>query len=394
VAEDGKTEKPTPKKLRDARKEGQFPRTQDAATWVGIAAGAALLPRSCALLDERFRALLGHRLAAVADDPSPARALDALAAMPSAVLVPLAPVALAALAGALLATAVQGVHLTGKTLKPKLTRLSPKQGLKRMFGTRAVWEAAKAFAKVVVIAVVVAVLGRSVVPTLVGPGIMPLSITVDRTRSAVETLLWAAAATGLVLALADYGFQRHTVMKQLRMTPREIRDEMRQSEGDPMLKGAMRSRQLATSRNRMLAAVAEADVVLVNPTHLAVALKYERGRGAPRVVAKGAGALALKIRERAREARVPVVEDKPLARTLYQVCDVDDEIPAELYLAIARILAFVMAAGRPAASAGVRRPLTTTPVPDLPTKAVLRARRTREDRQARRARHRAPTPSG
>ncbi|HEY6798016.1 MAG TPA: EscU/YscU/HrcU family type III secretion system export apparatus switch protein, partial [Kineosporiaceae bacterium] len=118
--------------------------------------------------------------------------------------------------------------------------------------------------------------------------------------------------------------------------------------------------------------------------HIAVALKYERGRGAPRVVAKGASSLAGKIRDLARQARVPVVEDKPLARTLYRVCDVDDEIPAELYLAIARILAFVMSAGRPSPSAGVRRPLTTTPVPDLPTKAALRARRARETRGSRR----------
>jgi flagellar biosynthesis protein FlhB len=389
AADDGKTEKPTPKKLREARRQGQFPRTQDAATWLGIAAGAVLLPRSCALLTERFRELLGHRLAAAVDDPTPARALDALAAMPAAVLVPLAPVALAALAGALLATAAQGVYLTGKTLKPRFSRLSPRQGLRRMFGTRAVWEAVKALAKVTAIGSVVVVLGRSMVPTLVGPGVMPLGVTVDRTRRGVETLLWAVAATGLVLALADYAYQRRTVMKQLRMTPREIKDELRQSEGDPLVKGAIRSRQLAMSRNRMLSAVAGADVVLVNPTHIAVALTYERGRGAPRVVAKGAGSLALKIRERAREARVPVVEDKPLARTLYRVCDVDDEIPAELYLAIARILAFVMTAGRPAASGGVRRPLTTTPLPDLPTKAVLRARRTREARPARRP---APPP--
>jgi flagellar biosynthetic protein FlhB len=387
VADDGKTEKPTPKKLRDARKQGQFPRTQDAATWVGIAAGAALLPHSCGLLAERFREVLVHHLPAVVSDPAPARALDALGAMPAAVLVPLAPVALAALAGALLATASQGVYLTTKTLKPRLARLSPKQGLKRMAGVRAVWEAAKALAKVTVIGAVVVALGRSMVPSLVGPGIVPLSVTIDRTRHGVETLLWAAAATGLVLALADYAYQRRTVLKELRMTPREIKDELRQSEGDPMVKGAIRSRQLAMSRNRMLSAVSGADVVLVNPTHLAVALTYERGRGAPRVVAKGSGALARKIRELAREARVPVVEDKPLARALYQVCDVDDEIPAELYLAIARILAFVMSAGRPAPSAGARRPLTSTPVPDLPTKAVLRTRRTRESRPAR---HRAP----
>ena len=389
MAEDGKTEKPTPKKLRDARKQGQFPRTQDAATWAGIAAGAAALPRSVGMLADRFRELVVHGLPAVVADPTPARALDALAELPTAVLLPLAPVALAALAGALLATASQGVHLTTATLKPKFSRLAPKQGLKRMFGTKAVWEAVKALAKVGIIGLVVVAVGRSAVPALLGPGIMPLAATVDRTRGGVETLLWATAVTGLLLALADYAYQRRTVMKDLRMTPREVKDEARQSEGDPLIKGAIRSRQLAMSRNRMLSAVAGADVVLVNPTHFAVALKYERGRGAPRVVAKGSGALALKIRERAREHRVPVVEDKPLARTLYRVCDLDDEVPAELYLAVARILAFVMAAGRPSSTAGPRRPPAREPLPELPPKAVLRTRRTREGREARRSRHRA-----
>jgi flagellar biosynthetic protein FlhB len=385
VAEDGKTEKPTPKKLRDARRQGQFPRTQDASTWVGIAAGAAMLPRSCSMLSDTFRELMTTRVPAVVADPSPARALEILTAVPEAVLLPLAPVALAALVGSVLATAAQGVHPSGKVLMPKASRLSPKQGVKRMFGVRAIWEGVKALGKVVAIGVVVVVLGQDLVPELVGGGVMPLGAVLEQTRSGIETLMWAAAATGIVLALADYAFQRRTVMKDLRMTPREIKDEMRQSEGDPLMKGAIRSRQMAVSRNRMLSAVSGADVVLVNPTHLAVALRYERGRGAPRVVAKGAGSLALKIREIAREHRVPVVEDKPLTRTLYRVCDLDDEVPAELYLAVARILAFVMAAGRPSPHGGIRRPLVTTPVPDLPTRSVLRARRSRQDRDARRA---------
>jgi flagellar biosynthesis protein FlhB len=388
VADDGKTERPTPKKLREARRQGQFPRTQDAATWVGIAAGAVMLPRTCESLSTQFQQLFTLRLQAVVTDPSPARALDALAAMPTAVLVPLAPLALAALGGSLLATALQGVHLTTKTLKPNFGRLNPKQGLTRMFGTKAAWEAIKSLAKVTTIGVVVYSLGRSLVTGLLGPGLVPLWTTLDATRAGVQSLLWTTAATGLVLALADYAYQRHTVMKQLRMTPREIKDELRQSDGDPLIKGAIRSRQFALSRNRMLANVAQADVVLVNPTHYSVALKYRRGRGAPRVVAKGSGSLALKIRERAREARVPVVEDKPLARTLYRVCDLDDEIPAELYLAVARILAFVMSTGRPTRSAGARRPSGTTEVPALPTKAVLRARRAQQTRESRKATHR------
>lgn len=388
MAEDGKTEKPTPKKLKDSRKEGQFPRTMDAATWLSIAAAAALLPRSCSMLADAFRDLYADHLTSVVQDPGPARVLAVLADLPKAVLLPVAPVGLAAMAGAILGTAAQGVYLTSKTIKPKASRLSLKQGAKRIFGTQAIWEAVKALTKVVVISVVVVVLGRALLPGLIGAGIMPLAITLDRTRDGVETLLWTTTVTGLMLAGADYGFQRWRVMKELRMTPREIRDEMRQSEGDPAVKGAMRARQMAISRNRMLSAVSGADVVVVNPTHFAVALKYERGRGAPRVIAKGTDSLALKIREAAREHRVPVVEDKPLARTLYRVCDVDDEIPAELYLAVARILAFVMAAGRPARSAGARRPLSTEPIPDLPAKSALRARRSRENRESRRAAHR------
>jgi flagellar biosynthetic protein FlhB len=163
----------------------------------------------------------------------------------------------------------------------------------------------------------------------------------------------------------------------------EIKQEHKQSEGDPQVKAAIRQKQMAMSRNRMLSNVAGADVVLVNPTHLAVALKYQVGAGAPRVVAKGAGAVALKIREIAREARVPVVEDKPLCRVIYRSVELEEEIPAELYAAVARILAFVMAAGRPRTTDGARRPSTAVPVPELPSRAELKARRAKEVRAAR-----------
>jgi flagellar biosynthesis protein FlhB len=380
---DGKTEKPTPKKIRDARKEGQFPRTPDAATWVAIAAGAALAPKSAELTAAQARRILAA-LPAVAQDPSPARALDVLGMMPMAVLIGAAPVCLAALLGAILATAAQGVYPSSKVLKPKFSRLNPKEGLKRMFGPKAVWEAVKALLKVVVVATVVILIGRDLVPELAATGTLSLSTTIARASGGLETMIWTAAVVGLALALADYAYQRRTVMKQLMMSPKDIRDEMKQSEGDPMLKGALRQRQMAMSRNRMMARVSEADVVLVNPTHLAVALKYEPGQGPPRVVAKGAGAVALRIREIAREHRVPVVEDKPLARTIYRVCDLEEEIPTELYLAVARILAFVMAAGRPGRKAGVRRPTFSEKVPDLPSRGALKARQARAKREGRR----------
>ncbi len=377
---DGKTEKPTPKKLRDARKEGQFARTPDVATWLGVVGGAALMPFSARLVGDDVRELFA-RLPDLAADPSPERALALLATVPQYVLLGAAPVCLGAAAGALLGAASQGVHVSGKTMKFKASRLSPKQGIKRMLGPKALWEAAKALLKVLAVAVVVLVLARSLLPGLLATA-LPLLAVVERAKDGFEALLWSSAVVGLLLAGADFAVQRRTVTKQLMMTPREIRDEVKQTEGDPMMKGAIRSRQMAMSRNRMLSAVTDADVVLVNPTHYAVALRYEPVRGAPRVVAKGAGALALKIREKAREAKVPIVEDKPLTRTLYRVCDLGDEIPSELYMAVARILAFVMAAGRPG---GPRRPGPSTGLPELPTKATLRARRSREKRDARTA---------
>jgi flagellar biosynthesis protein FlhB len=379
---DGKTEKPTAKKLKDARKEGQFPKTADAPTWVAIAAGVALLPKSVSETGNQVRKLLAQ-LPVVGADPTPERALKILGQLPMAVLHGAAPVCLAAAAGAILATAAQGVHPSGKMLKPKFSRMNPKEGLKRMFGTKALWEALKSLLKVMVVAGVVIIIGKHLIPELAGSGTLPLAATVQRARSGLTTMIWTAAVTGLVIALADYLYQRHSVTKQLMMSPKEIKDEYKQSEGDPMMKGAIRAKQMQISRNRMMSQVPDADVVLVNPTHLAIALKYQPGRGAPRVVAKGAGAVALKIREIAQQNRVPVIEDKPLARTVYQVCELDEEIPAELYLAVARILAFVMAAGRPGQRAGARKPSHSAPVPELPTRTELRARRAREIRAAR-----------
>jgi flagellar biosynthesis protein FlhB len=379
---DGKTEKPTEKKIRDSRKEGQFPRTPDAATWVAIAAGMALAPKSVEVTADQIRKIL-TMLPAVGTDPTPARALGVLAKLPMAVLLGAAPVCLAALLGALLATVAQGVYPSPKVLKPKFSRMSPKQGLKRMFGAKAVWEAVKSLLKVIVIAIVVAMVGRHLIPELAAAGTLPLDTTVARAAGGLKSLIWTAAIAGLALAFADFAYQKHSVTKQLMMSPKDIKDEMKQSEGDPQMKGAIRQKQIAISRNRMMSQVATADVILVNPTHLAIALRYQPGRGAPRVVAKGAGVVAMKIRELARESRVPIVEDKPLARSIYQVCELEEEIPAELYMAVAQILAFVMAAGRPGRKAGVRKPTHRMPVPEMPTRAELKARRAKEIRSAR-----------
>ena len=339
---DGKTEKPTPKKIKDSRKEGQFPRTPDAATWIGIAAGAALAPKSVELTGQQIRKLLSM-LPAVAEDPTPARALGVLSKLPQAVLIGAAPVCLAAALGALLATVAQGVYPSGKVLKPKFSRLNPKEGVKRMFGAKAAWEAVKALLKVIVIAVVVVMIGRNLIPELAAAGTLPLSTSVARAAHGLETMIWAAAIAGIALAFADYAYQKHTVTKQLMMSPKDIRDEMKQSEGDPHVKGKQKQLRMQRSRQRMMAAVPKATVVVMNPTHYAVALKYEQGEtAAPICVAKGVDDLALKIRAVAEENGVYVLEDPPLARALYAAMDVDEQIPAEHFEAVAKVIGFVM----------------------------------------------------
>jgi flagellar biosynthetic protein FlhB len=198
-------------------------------------------------------------------------------------------------------------------------------------------------------------------------GLMPIQVALQLSAKAATGLMRDVAAAGLLAAAVDYAVQRRRTGKQVRMTKKEVRDEHKQSEGDPMVRSALRSRQLAAARNRMMADVPDADVVLVNPTHVAVALKYEPGVGTPRVVAKGAGVVATRIREVAEQSRVTLVEDVPLARALHAACEVGQEIPPELYHAVAQVLAFVLS--RRAAGAGATRyrtPRDPAPLPELP----------------------------
>jgi flagellar biosynthesis protein FlhB len=152
---------------------------------------------------------------------------------------------------------------------------------------------------------------------------------------------------------------RRRINKGLKMSKQDIKDEYKRMEGDPHVKGQIRQRQYAVARSRMMADVPQADVVLVNPTHVAVALRYDPGKGAPRVLAKGSGTIAAKIRERASEHRIPMVQDVPLARALYAGCEVGGEIPPEFYGAVARVLAFVMGLKAKGSAAGLHRPFST-----------------------------------
>lgn len=351
-----KTEKPTPKKLREARREGRIAKSPEVGAWAGMLLASMLLPMLVRNMATRAVRLLA-RLRDIIEHPEPAAALTLLQqGMVDAVIV-VAPLAGGLMVVGIAAAAGQGgLYPATKLLKPKMSRLNPAAGLKRMLGTHALWEAAKAVLKTAVFGAVLYASAHRLVPMLLAAGTLPLSEVVELVSDAVLALFRLAAVAGLILAAADYAVTRRKTGKQLRMSKQEVKDEHKQSEGDPQMKGAIRSRQMAMSRNRMMSDLAKADVIVVNPTHVAVALCYDPARGAPRVVAKGAGAIATKIREVASERRIPLVQDVPLARALYKGCDLGQEIPADLYAAVARVLAFVLGLKSRGSAAGLHRP--------------------------------------
>jgi flagellar biosynthetic protein FlhB len=376
-----KTEKPTPKKRKENRKEGQVPRTPELGGWSALLLVVLALPKLLGHELQSLRELMATSLSS-APEANVGLALEILGRGLWHVLLALvvlgSGVAVVGVAGAL---AQGGFFIASKSVKPKLSKINPLPGFKRIFGVRALWEGAKMLLRSAIVALLVWAAVQSMMPML--GGLMPIAVVLDVLGDHALALIRNVAIAGVVLAGADYLVQRHRVGKQTRMSKEDVKQEYRQSEGDPQLKGAIRSRQLAASRNRMMADIPHADVVLVNPTHVAVALRYDAERGAPRVVARGAGVIAAAIRERAVEARVPLVRDVPLARALYTSTTVGQEIPAELFAAVAQVLAFVISRRTRGQGGGEHRsPRTEADLPAVP--AAGRRRRIPSD----------PTPAG
>jgi flagellar biosynthesis protein FlhB len=348
-----RTEKATPKRLEEARREGRIQRSRDMPSWLSMGAAALTLPIVIGNGASAVQNLvLG--ITAVIADPTASRAqaafLDAFGVLPGI----LAPILAAAVVGAVAGSlASGGFHM--KRFKPHFDQFDLVKGAGRLVGRQALWEGAKALLKTGVVGVAVWMAIQGAIPLLAASGAMPVSSIVQSASGVVVAILQSAIVAGIVLGALDVLVVTRRNRQHTMMTKQEIKDESKSTEGDPHIRQHRRSRQIAISRNRMMAAIAGADVVMLNPTHVAVALKYEPGKSAPRVVAKGAGEVAARIRERAAEHRVPMVQDIPLARALYAACDVNQEIPEELYGAVARVLAFVMSLKRRGAALGVHR---------------------------------------
>ena len=356
-----KSEKATPKRIKKARHDGQIGNSPELGTWVGLLIVSFLLPHLArALLDLATSALV--QAAATIRSPDPARAMTAASSSVHAAVQTVLPLGVLVAGVSVASVAAQGaLWFSPKLLKPNVKRLNPLSGMKRLFGPHALWALVKSLLKTGALAAAVYVSVQHLIPTLMGSGSMQLSTLVDvGTATALGVLRYGAAA-GVALAVADFAVTKRRNNKSLKMTKQEIKEEHKSSEGDPHIRGMRRSRQMAMRRNRMMAEVATADVVVVNPTHVAVALRYEPQRGAPRVVAKGGDHVAARIRERAEQHRVPMVSDVPLARTLYKTCAVGQEIPPDLYRAVATVLAFIMTLKRRGSAAGTHTVRTLAP---------------------------------
>lgn len=346
---DQKTQEPTQKKLDDARKKGDVaiaPETRHALMFLAMIFVCGSLGVSA------FTRLAGMfiRLWGGADDLSlepegaQAFATGLLAEFGTA----LAPVLGLLLAFAVLILFVQGrPTLAWSRLQPKWSKLSPVAGLGRLFGVRGLVEFAKTLAKFVVVSTVAVLVvwpKAAALDELIGMG----PEAVARTAGALVVMMLKAVALLVgALALFDWVYQRRSFLSRMRMSIQEVKDEHKESEGDPHVKARIRSIAVERARRRMMSAVPRASVVITNPTHYAVALRYDHGKmAAPVVVAKGVDAVALKIREIATGAKVPIVESPPLARALFASAELDRPIPTEHYKAVAEIIGYVMRLAR------------------------------------------------
>ncbi len=339
-----RSEQPTSKRLEEARKEGRVPRSMDLNTAaVLLVAGGAL---------RMFGAAAGTALTGVMRSAltlSTDQSLDAQLAVPTAsadvlhAFLACAPIfgltVVAALAAPL---ALGGWNLSFEALTPDFTRLNPIEGFKRLVSLRGAVELGKAFAKFLVVAGVALLVLRDEASKFLALGGEPLTTAIAQAADLVaDALLLMSAPLGLIAAI-DVPWQLFQHHKQLRMSRQEIREEMKESEGSPENRSRVRRAQRELLKRRMAHEVPKADVIVTNPTHFAVALRYEESRmRAPRVVAKGADLIAARIREIATEHSVPVFEAPPLARALYHNVEIGAEIPAALYVAVAQVLTYI-----------------------------------------------------
>ncbi len=339
-----RTEKATPQRRKKAREQGQVAKSQELSSVLMLITGLLLIGGSFPYLIENSRDLVSTFLRVAGEGGAAESRFGALfnAALTGMFKV-LTPVLIGTTVAALASNLAQvGFHVAPAAIAPKLEKLNPLEGMKRIFGKRALFELFKGMFKLFVIGFVAYITYKSRITDVVDlMFFVPTEMISGTMRIATVFLIRAFVALGLLAAM-DYAWQKWEFEKQIRMSLQDIKEEHKENEGDPLLKSRMRSIQQKLASQRMMDNVKDAALVITNPTHYAVALGYDdEADPAPRVVAKGADEVARRIRELAREHDVPLVEKPALARLLYRECDVDQVIPVSLYEAVAQVLAYV-----------------------------------------------------
>ncbi len=356
-----RTEPASPRRLQQARERGQIPRSRELGNFATMIGGSAVLVAlggwSASHIADVMRRSLVIDAAQLADPQSMLTALGAAVAVAVQILLPVfgAVTVLMLIA----AIALGGWTFSGQPMIPDFSRLNPLEGLKRLFGLQGFSELMKALLKVLVVGGVCTAIASHLFGDVMDIGHMAPRTAIGRGASLLSRAFVLLSASLAVVALVDVPLQIFQFNRNLRMTRQELRDEARESEGNPETKRRIRQMQQMVARRRMMQKVPTADVVIVNPTHFAVALKYDpKKMRAPRVLAKGVDLVALNIRRVAEENRVAVFESPKLARALYRSTDLDREIPTGLYLAVAQVLSYVfrVRALNPTLAARVARP--------------------------------------
>lgn len=343
--EASKTEDPTPKRMREAREKGNVASSKEVSHWFMIAAfGLFMLVFVASMagrIAESMRAFISssHQ---IATDPGALQ--DLLVRVGSDLLfflgIPLAMAFVAALAGGLVQN---GLIFTAEPITPKLDKINPISGVKRIVSLRSLTEFAKSVFKFVLIGGAIAIVFYPFLDDIDKYVNADIKVLLNDMHAASLKVIMVVLALISIIALADFLYQRWEHHRKLKMTKQEVKDEFKQTEGDPHIKAKLRQLRMERARRRMMTAVPGSDVVVTNPTHFAVALKYDEATmTAPMLVAKGVDLVAKRIRELAEENEVPIVENPPLARALHAGVDLDQEVPPDYYQAVAEIIGYVM----------------------------------------------------
>lgn len=348
-----RSEEPTEKRLREAREKGQVARSRELTTTVMLLGSAVGLLLFGSMIANALMTVMRTSFTTPREkflDPSHmAQAFqDALAYA----LMMVSPFLVLMLVAAIVGTiAVSGWNFSLQAIAPKFSKLDPLSGMKRIFGPQGLMELAKALAKFFVICGAGVFVLYSVTDLVFNLGLEPVEVAIGHAGTLIIWTFLAVSLSTLLIAAVDVPFQLWNHKRQLKMTKQEVKQENKETHGSPEVKGRIRRMQMDLAMKRMMASVPKADVVITNPTHFAVAIKYDQAKmRAPVVVAKGADLVAAEIRRIAAESNVPILSAPPLARAIYHTTELDGEIPEGLYLAVARVLAYIFHLRRTAAS--------------------------------------------